>query len=337
MGRTTPPRPVDVTAVVPGLAPSARTAIRLHPRAGSPSPSPHESSVGGPLLWPADEPWPHCDGPHPPDGNPATSPADVRLRRRIRAAAASRSPGRPRYTAEEKAADERIGVGHPWPDGPVALLPVAQLYVRDIPSTYAPERADLLQVLWCPFDHPSDPKPRTELFWRSATAVEDVLTAPPEPAVAQLAGYVPEPCLLHPERVTEYPDSMELSEELREVLGDWNTWAAAQAVPDSYYEPAPEEFYRNELSIAPGWKTGGWTRWGLTDPVPRPCPECGSEMSPLLTIASAEWDDGTRSWMPYEDQDATAHPTMLELAGGYDLQLYTCPTSPDHPHTGLLQ
>lgn len=60
--RTTPPRPVDVTAVFPELAPLARPAIRLHPRPRSPSAG--ESSVGGPLLWPAEEPWPHCEASH---------------------------------------------------------------------------------------------------------------------------------------------------------------------------------------------------------------------------------------------------------------------------------
>ncbi len=44
-----------------------------------------DSSVGGPLLWLADEPWPHCEGPHVVDGvNPALSPADVRLERGYR-------------------------------------------------------------------------------------------------------------------------------------------------------------------------------------------------------------------------------------------------------------
>jgi hypothetical protein len=42
---TTPPRSLDVSAVIPQLAPRARTATRLHPRPGSPSV--HDSSVGG--------------------------------------------------------------------------------------------------------------------------------------------------------------------------------------------------------------------------------------------------------------------------------------------------
>ncbi len=344
MSPTTPPRPVDVTAVFPQLAPLARAATRLHPRPGSPSPQ--DSSVGGPLLWPADEPWPYCDGPHVPDGNPATSPQDVRLQRRIRAAAASRPPVHPRFTPEEVAILERIDAGRPWPKSPVAMLSVAQLHVRDIPLPRPPGRADLLQVLWCPFDHPPEPRPRTALFWRSAAAVTDVLTTPPEPSVVQFNGYVPKPSLLAPEQTTEYPHPLELTRELREQVQDWSTWQAAGAAPDSSYETAPEEFYGNVLSIAPGWKAGGWTRWGLTDPVPRICPACDTGMNPLLTIASTEWDDSTRSWIPYEEQaharpsTADPHPAApapVELAGGYDLQLYACPASPDHPHTDLIQ
>ncbi|MGC0344254.1 hypothetical protein RKD20_009288 [Streptomyces sp. SLBN-8D4] len=95
MSFTTPPRPLDVTALFPQLAPLARTATRLHPRPGSPTP--YESSVGGPLLWPADEPWPHCEEPHDSDATDEMhSPEDIRLLRRIRAKAAERRLRAPR-------------------------------------------------------------------------------------------------------------------------------------------------------------------------------------------------------------------------------------------------
>lgn len=293
MSRSTPPRPVDVTVAFPELAPLARTATRLHPRPGSATP--HDSSVGGPLLWPADEPWPHCDD------------------------------------------------GHDGP-GPVAMVPVAQLYLRDVPLMRPPGSADLLQVLWCPFDHEPDDRPLTALFWRSAAEVTDVLAVPPEPFAVEYDGYVPEPCLLAPEEITEYPNRMELSKELQQRLGDASRWQAVGL--DDGYLPAPSEFYWNELSNAPGWKVGGWTRWGLTDPVLRLCPSCGSAMDPLLTIASSEWNRNTRSWIPYEDQvlpgasrDGSRpwNPTRLDLARGYDLQLYVCPVSLEHPHLGLIQ
>jgi hypothetical protein len=128
MSRTTPPRRLDVTAVFPQLAPLARTATRLHPRPGSPSRQ--DSSVGGPLLGPVDEPWPYCEGPHVRSrrAKVALSPEDVRLLRRNRAAAASRRSRDPqsRPTPEDLATEKRIYAGRPWPEGPIAMLPVAQ-------------------------------------------------------------------------------------------------------------------------------------------------------------------------------------------------------------------
>ncbi|WP_443060996.1 hypothetical protein [Streptomyces sp. NBC_00464] len=359
--RTTPPRPVDVTAVAPQLTPLARTATRLHPRPGSPTP--YESSVGGPLLWPADEPWPHCEGPHKWDGlNAIHSPEDVRQQRRIQAAVANRPGGEPprtQYTPAERAIAERIQTGRPWPEGPIPLLPVAQLYVRDVPMLCPPEQAeaDLLQVLWCPFDHLAHPE--TALFWRSAATVTDILDTPPEPPAIQFPGYLPEPCLLAPEQITEYPNIMELGKGLQQQLEDWRRWQEVGAVLGSSDTPYPldssdrpyskdfyNEFYTGRLSVAPGWKVGGWTRWDLTDPRPRLCPSCGTEMDPLLTIASEEWDSNYPDWIPYEDRarslSSTTHPephnpTMLGLAGGYGLQLHVCPVSPDHPHIELIQ
>ncbi|MET9827992.1 hypothetical protein ABZ078_01500 [Streptomyces sp. NPDC006385] len=391
VNRTTPPRPLDVAAVFPQLAPLARTATRLHPSPGSPSP--RDSSVGGPLLWPAGEPWPHCDGPHELNGvEPAMSLADVRLERRIRAAAQGRS-----MTPQERETLARIRPPRKYPirrspgphsyDGSIAMLPLAQLYVRDVPDLRAPAGTDLLQVLWCPFDHPPMKfMPRTALFWRSAATVTDILTAPPEPSAVQFDLYVPEPCLLAPEQVTEYPNPMELSKELRDPLGDWSKWQAAGAAVDSSYAPYPEEFYGDHLSVAPGWKVGGWASWGYTDPVPQFCPTCDTKMDPLLTIATFEWDDSTRGWIPeeeYEDQARTRpspshaypethavidffrakgievhdrgrvpsdiraappvsdpvprQPTAVQIGSGHRQQLYVCPTSPEHPHTELMQ
>jgi hypothetical protein len=348
---TTPPQPVDVTALFPQLAPLARTATRLHPRPGSPSV--HDSSVGGPLLWPTGEPWPHCAGPHVRYGRSlAFSPDGIRWERRIRAELAARPHSDPSlplaagYTPEEAAIAKRIKAGRPWPEGPVAMLPMAQLYVRDIPDLRPPGQsaADLLQVLWCPFDHPATPT--TALRWRSTAEITAVLDAPPEPPAIQFRGYLPEPCLLAPEQITEYPDSLELSKELWQELRDWTRWQAAGAAVDSSFSVAPDEFYASRLSVAPGWKVGGWTRWGLTDPMPRRCQECGTEADPLLTIASSEWSASTESWAPEEDRanltsplslSPSQNPAELDIARGYNLQLHACPSSPDHPHIELVQ
>lgn len=222
------------------------------------------------------------------------------------------------------------------------LLPVAQLYVRDVPLLRAPGRCDLLQVLWCPFEHPPEYKPTTASYWQTAADVTNLLTAPPQPSEVEYDGYVPEPCVLAPEQITEYPNYLDLSEELQQQLADWSTWRAAGVAVDDSYEIAPQEFYMDELSLAPGWKVGGWPPWGLTDPIPRFCVACGVAMSPLLTIPSNEWGADNKGWIPYEDQALAAlddarvsNPPGVQISGGNNLQLYGCPEF--HPHTDLIQ
>ncbi|MFE9679467.1 hypothetical protein ACFYO5_36080 [Streptomyces sp. NPDC006259] len=354
--RTTPPRPVQVTEIFPELAPLARPAIRLHPRPGSPSV--RDSSVGGPLLWPAGEPWPHCEDVHlHVDTGFRESLTEVRLQRRLQSR--WRPDDRPpAYTLEEEALKERaaarlaerLDASRPWPaECPVPLLPVAQLFLRVIPLLRPPGQADLLQVLWCPYEHEPDYKPSTALFWRSAAEVGDILATPPEPYEADYPGYVPEPCVLAPEAITEYPNSLDLSPELQRMLEDWNRWQAAGADVDSSYAQYPRDFYSIHLGNAPGWKVGGWPPWGRTDPNSRYCAVCEVRMVPLLTIASREWNGGEgRSWAPQEEQ-ATAlagarrpgrypsQPTRVEVGSTDNMQIYVCPASPEHPHTDLIQ
>lgn len=229
------------------------------------------------------------------------------------------------------------------------MLPVAQLFLRDVPLLRPPGQADLLQILWCPYEHEPDYKPSTALFWRSAEEVGDILAAPPEPYEADYPGYVPEPCMLAPEAITDYPNSLDLSPDLQRMLDDRNRWQTADADVGGSYADYPRDFYAVHLGNAPGWKVGGWPPWGRTDPYPRYCAVCEAHMVPLLTIASWEWDGGDgHSWAPQEDQAvalAASHyagqdpsqPTRVEVGSTDNMQIYVCPTSPRHPHTDLIQ
>ena len=62
MFSTTPAAREALLAEFPELAEYGQRAVRLHPRPGSPGV--RESSVGGPLLWPAGEAWPVCAEQH---------------------------------------------------------------------------------------------------------------------------------------------------------------------------------------------------------------------------------------------------------------------------------
>ncbi|QNS06790.1 YwqG family protein [Streptomyces xanthii] len=277
MSRTTPPRPFDAEALFPGLAPLRRTATRLHPRPGSPTA--RDSSVGGPMLWPTDEPWPVCPTPH-------------------------------------KGADR-----------PLPLIGVAQLYRRDVPGLPHPELGDVLQVFWCTFEGHTDGAydMHAELRRRHADEVTETLAEQPVPDVVGRAELVPDPCVLHPEEVTEYPWFEELSPDLQERV---ETWEEDEGDEDA-------EVYVSDLSTAPGWKSGGHIAWNLTGPTDLPCTECGTELFPLLTATDREWDSSTTSWIPYEDRDGSDlryayGPTGVRPWRSH-VVVATCPGDPRHP------
>jgi hypothetical protein len=331
MTRTTPPRPVDIAAVFPEIAPLARTATRLHPRPGTPGV--HDSSVGGPLLWPSTEPWPVCGESHDNEGDFTRLDAE-RRRRHILSGAwgrlrkGERSDFRPEERAELDRLD-RLDRETADPDTPTTMLTVAQLYLRDVPDLVGPPGADVLQILWCPRDHDYIYCPALVLRWRRSADVTDVLTEQPEPEVMEYE-YLPNPCVLHPEQVVEYPYGDFLPGDLRKRIRAW-----AESSGHRY-------FY--ELSIANGWKVGGYAAWNLTDPMPMVC-DCGADMELLLRIDSSEWD-GTHSWRPLEDTgpDSEFHeypnrstPTEITIGRGYSLWVFTCPISFDHPHAVSMQ
>ncbi|MFJ9691219.1 hypothetical protein [Kitasatospora sp. NPDC101183] len=299
----------DVAAVFPELGTLARQAVRLCPRSGDPGVG--DSSVGGALLWPTGEPWPVCEGPHPDPELPVTV-ADVRLRRAL-----YEVTGR---TPEQDAALEATFEGHLSSGQPNAMLPVAQLYARDVPLLPWPEGADVLQVLWCPLEHDPDWAPATRVVWRSSAAVGEVAAEPPVPAdVTDHGGYVPEPCVVRPEVVTEYPAPLELEEGLRERIGDWCAREFVGASPVYSDVESARAYYQCELAVTSGWKAMGWGPWSSMDPWPMWCEECGERMRPLLTIGGDEEQVG------------------VTIGRSNDLQLYYCPLDPAHPHGVAVQ
>lgn len=217
---------------------------------------------------------------------------------------------------------------------------MAQLYLRDVPDLPAPRGTDLLQVLWCPREG-EDGAPLTRLVWRDSSSVGEVLTDAPSAEADSEEGYLPKACLLHPEAVVEYPAALELDKALRDRI---TAWATREKHDPAYDDHAYRwsGFYTDKLSVAPGWKVGGWGHWGVTDPIFFACDTCGATMAPLLTVDSYEQGD---SWTPVEDQaaraagfdDALAFPTGVWIGRGYTLQIYTCPASPDHGHVQNVQ
>ncbi len=118
----------------------------------------------------------------------------------------------------------------------------------------------------------------------------------------------------HRNRSPNTPNPMELSKNLQEQLADLNRWEAAGIAWDNTHTIAPEEFYEDHLSIAPGWKGGRLDPLGPDRSHPRTCSTCDTHTVPLLTIASTEWCADNHSWIPHEERGRPhapppGHPT----------------------------
>ncbi|MFC3452894.1 hypothetical protein [Amycolatopsis speibonae] len=307
---TTPGKPVDVATVFPELAGSARTTVRLHPWRGVATA--RESSLGGPLLWPADEAWPMCTIDHP-DPRPLTSAEGQELERRrnelhdamnaLARAGDHATVGAFYREYEALEADIRKARREEYADDPAATLPmvpIAQFYRRDLPELPFPDGTDVCQVLWCPTDHEPHYGPLPQVWWRDAAKVTEVATAPDPDRLLSDDGSLPVPCRISPERVVEFPGWEDLpSDDLRERLETW--------------EKGQEWRYGRHLSVAPGTKVGGWVSW-IQSPVR---PECDRDhrMDHLLTVASSECgSDAWQAWMPVETQARTTFARRVRFA-----------------------
>jgi hypothetical protein len=353
--RTTPPPPLDITSVFPGLAAFARQAVRLHPRRGQPGPQ--DSSMGGPLLWPAGEPWPVCTRPHRewaqvPREITSWEEADAWARATLGPRAlVSRGDRRGSDGGPAQALTDRFrppGIASP-------MISVLQLHARDVPSLPFPEGTDCFQFLWCPSHHPPGSYPtisgrHVAAFWRRATAVTEVAGDPPAPRFDSDLNahyYQPLPCLVNPEPVTEYPsysrypDYSDLPEPLRQRVQWWDDLTAG--------------LYTEVLSVAPGTKAGGYPQWIQEAQWPE-C-DCGRRMDHLLTIATTEWGNRMR-WIPPEDRDlafageryeasfTSGRPSLsqdvfaphgIKLGDIGSIYLFTCTACRNRPLDGVAQ
>ncbi|MFI9820300.1 hypothetical protein ACIHFC_07460 [Streptomyces sp. NPDC052013] len=220
MPAQTPEPPVK--DLIPGYADLARETTLLNPEPGDPGV--RDSSLGGELLWPADEPWPYC------------------------------------------AQEDHWTSGSDWRDpteivpGAVPMVPVLQLFARDVPGLEFPEGKDLLQLVWCALIHEQDPGPvMPRLYWRNEAEVTagGLLTEIPEVSEGEYdEDHMPEPSTLSPTTAADYPSRHDLPRHLRET-----------PLPDSHLI---------------GTKVGGWPAW--TQPAHWPDCDSGHRMEHLLTI-----------------------------------------------------
>lgn len=183
------------------------------------------------------------------------------------------------------------------------MVPVVQLFARDVPELPFPEDRDVLQLVWCPLIHPNDQACAAlpSLYWRSEADVltSGMLQAIPAPQEGEYEEeFMPNPCTVSPTSVVEYPN-WDLPQELRQTL-------------QPRIEELEERFGMEYtlLACALQNKVGGYPAWN--QPPDWPSCERGHRMEHLLSVA------------PEEDLDMV----MGDLGGIYIFFCRQCPELP---------
>lgn len=265
--------------------------------------------------------------------------------------------------------DSKIGGLILWPqqeEWPICkehgspFVAVLQLRAEDVPELGFRERTDLFQLLWCPNDHEETlPRyaPATRVFWRKHDGIKQYLATPPAPVLHPELGqagcrhcdYCPKPCVLHPERVLEYPDAFEVADNYphlwQKIENSKELQEAVEAIGEYDFHD-PGTLYQYWLSVAAGTKVSGYPEW-VQDPELPKC-RCGSEMDYLLTVASAEFDGGTWGrWLAeeeshvwgadYEVRNAVQRAANIMLGDMGILNYFVCRKCNDWPISSVLQ
>jgi hypothetical protein len=157
-----------------------------------------------------------------------------------------------------------------------------------------PDGNDVLQVFWCPFDHPHEQSAH-HLRWLDSSRVYTALARNPSyRQPPEFSGMVPMPCRLHPEWYPDYPsleDALELTRwpdlhrELKAMLEQGTAGPASLDYDEYTSKQCINEFYSQNFGAIDGIKWSGYPCWIQSSEVPS-C-ECGTPMQHLLTVASS--------------------------------------------------
>ncbi|MCC6539251.1 MAG: hypothetical protein IT162_16990 [Bryobacterales bacterium] len=339
---TTAKPATDITQQFDWLAEFAASAIRLHPRRARNLPV-HVSKMGGLFLWPRDVPWPVCRARREHDPVDWGRPERLEDLSRVMSLAyelaqftgfqaAQREPARQWLSRQLEGATKES-----QPPRDACYLPLLQLRRAEFAELPWPRHADLMQLLWCPHVHFAG-EPGFLLFWRRQDDVQDPLLQEPDWSAADVELHE---CRLHPEYITEYPQSPSFEPHFREDLDRLlNSLTLREAASPLHWRLSGSEFYDESLAAAPGVKLFGYPRW-IQEPCTPVC-ECGRRMSLLVTVDSHEAGANGETagrWRPVEEASAETPPAPHGFTVGDPgaLFLFHCPVCPGLPLRAVVQ
>jgi hypothetical protein len=187
-------------------------------------------------------------------------------------------------------------------------VPVLQFQKTDFPKFDFFGEADWVQIFWA-----TDDMPTPLMYWHTNAELEDSVILEATQEDKDDPSFVYE-CVLHPEKIIEYPDISSLYLPEQEMIWAWEEQLGAKNL---YEEGA---VYQSYLSTCEDSKVGGYPYWAGQD-ARVPNNKLGKEAPYCLTICDNTWGQPER-WQPIEQIAPPRGRKHIEVHGEYKTQTW---------------
>ena len=205
------------------------------------------------------------------------------------------------------------------------MIGLVQLKKSDIPELPFRDQEKVLQVFWCPFSHDDGHYcPLVTTRWLNKDQLTD--TGKPNPKIRGrgLSNYAPVACRLYPHRVTELPGlDYRNYETVSQRVVTWLKDSPEYKFPKNDIEPTNYEEQYRFVGPASRTKVLGYASWIQDIEIPS-CDCCKKPMTLLLTMASAEWEQGDLLRPPEIAQSVPYNTTGLMLGDVGNVYIFIC-------------
>lgn len=215
---------------------------------------------------------------------------------------------------------------------------VVQLLKQDYPDLPFPDGRDVFQLTWCPIDHGVG-LPEVRVRWRTRENLPPTRAANPAHRWPEY-DYVPQPCRLYADKITEYPswDDEGMDEDMRQRIARSTTLLDDMKRTGATTDDDALEYFFEWFGPYHGTKLFGHPAW-IQAPETPTCNSCGERTQLLLSIQSYEpWRHDKRHRQPSGLRHGTPGGTTALMIGDAGCAyVFNCRTCPDLPIVALMQ
>jgi hypothetical protein len=219
-----------------------------------------------------------------------------------------------------------------------SMVGMVQLNKSDISELPFRDQEEVLQVFWCLFDHDDGHYcPLVSTRWLKKNQLTD--TGKPNPKITRrgMSDNLPVACRLYPHKVTELPGlDYRNYEEVSKRVVDWLKKSDEYEFPKNDVAPTDYEGLYRFVGPASGTKVMGYANWIQDTEIPS-CDSCSEPMTLMLTMASAEWENGNLLRPKEFGVNVPYNTTGLMLGDVGNVYIFICAKCKERPVKRVFQ